>query len=46
MGRLVEDLLILARADQGALAERAPVDLAGVVADTVAGLARPSPTAR
>jgi two-component system, OmpR family, sensor kinase len=38
MGRLVEDLLTLARADQGTLAERAPVDVAGVVADTVAGL--------
>ena len=38
MGRLVEDLLILARADRGTPAERVPVDVAEVVADSVAGL--------
>ena len=38
MGRLVDDLLTLARADRGTVAERAPVDLAAVVADCVAGL--------
>jgi two-component system, OmpR family, sensor kinase len=38
MGRLVDDLLILARADRGTVVERAPVDLAVVVADCVAGL--------
>jgi two-component system OmpR family sensor kinase len=38
MGRLVDDLLTLARADRGILAERAPVDVAEVVTDSVAGL--------
>jgi two-component system OmpR family sensor kinase len=38
MGRLVDDLLTLARADRGTVVERAPVDLAAVVADCVAGL--------
>jgi two-component system OmpR family sensor kinase len=38
MGRLVDDLLTLARADRGTIAERAPVDVAAVVSDSVAGL--------
>jgi two-component system OmpR family sensor kinase len=38
MGRLIDDLLTLARADRGTIAERAPVDVAEVVADSVAGL--------
>jgi two-component system OmpR family sensor kinase len=38
MGRLVDDLLTLARADRGTLAERGPVDVAAVVSDSVAGL--------
>jgi len=38
MGRLVDDLLTLARSDRGVAPERAPVDLADVVDDAVAGL--------
>lgn len=38
MGRLVDDLLTLARSDRGVPPERAPVDLADVVDDAVAGL--------
>jgi two-component system OmpR family sensor kinase len=38
MGRLVDDLLTLARADRGIVVERAPADLAVVIADCVAGL--------
>ncbi|HEY7102068.1 MAG TPA: HAMP domain-containing sensor histidine kinase [Mycobacteriales bacterium] len=38
MSGLVEDLLTLARSDRGTVAERAPVDVAGVVDDAVAGL--------
>ena len=38
MSRLVDDLLTLARADRGTIADRAPVDVAEVVADSVAGL--------
>ncbi|HYI62674.1 MAG TPA: HAMP domain-containing sensor histidine kinase [Acidimicrobiales bacterium] len=36
MGALVDDLLLLARLDQGRPLERAPVDLGAVAADTVA----------
>ena len=38
MGRLVDDLLTLARADRGTVVERQPVDMAALVADCVAGL--------
>jgi two-component system OmpR family sensor kinase len=38
MGGLVEDLLTLARSDRGTVIERAPVDVAEVVDDAVAGL--------
>ena len=38
MSRLVDDLLILARADRGTIAEWEPVDVAAVVSDSVAGL--------
>ncbi len=36
MGDLVEDLLLLARLDQGRPLEREPVDLAGVALEAVA----------
>jgi two-component system, OmpR family, sensor kinase len=35
MGRLIDDLLLLARLDQGRPLERAPVDLGGLVDDSV-----------
>jgi two-component system OmpR family sensor kinase len=38
MGGLVDDLLTLARSDRGTVAERAPVDVADVVDDAVAGV--------
>ena len=38
MSGLVDDLLTLARSDRGTIAERAPVDVAEVVDDAVAGL--------
>jgi two-component system OmpR family sensor kinase len=38
MSGLVDDLLTLARSDRGTVAERVPVDVAGVVDDAVAGL--------
>ena len=38
MSGLVDDLLTLARSDRGTVAERAPVDVAEVIADAVAGL--------
>jgi two-component system, OmpR family, sensor kinase len=44
MSRLVDDLLTLARADRGMSPERAPVDLADVVADSVAGLRAAHPS--
>ena len=38
MSGLVDDLLTLARSDRGTVAERAPVDVAEVIDDAVAGL--------
>ncbi len=45
MGRLVDDLLLLARLDQGRPLEREPVDLGGLVADAVLDAARRRPRA-
>ena len=46
MGVLVDDLLLLARLDQGRPLERRPVDLAAVAADAAADAGRCSPTGR
>ncbi len=45
MGALVEDLLLLARLDQGRPLERQPVDLAALAADAVADLCAVQPPA-
>lgn len=44
MGSLVEDLLLLARLDEGRSMDRAPVDLSAVVRDVVADVLSTAPT--
>ncbi len=44
MGSLVEDLLLLARLDEGRPMDRAPVDLSAVVRDVVADVLTTAPT--